>query len=98
MADRAQNNKILQAKYLDIVYNSRNKDDINSEIAAANAITILNLSHFSFSNLDLSGIRIKGADLAGGEFVNTDLSNTDLSGVNFRSSILTNAKFIGANM
>ena len=33
------------------------------------AITILNVSHYSFSGKNLSNIKIPGAELAGGEFV-----------------------------
>ena len=96
--ERAENNKKLQEKYMDIVYKSRNNEDKSSHIGAANAITILNASYYKFSEKDLSNIKIPGADLGGGEFVNTDFTNADLSEVNLSSTILSKAKFIGTKM
>lgn len=52
---------------MDAVYNSRN-NKANSEIGASNSITVLNVSHFSFSGKDLSSVKILWADLSGGEF------------------------------
>ena len=54
---------------MEAVYNSRKNCTQNSKLGAANAITVLNVSHFSFSGKDLSNIKIPGADLGGGEFV-----------------------------
>ena len=77
---------------MNAVYNSRNKEK-SSAIGAANAITILNTGHYSFSGKDLRDVNIEGAELAGGEFVNTDFTRADLTKVNLRSTILTKAKF-----
>ena len=56
----------MQEKYIDVVYKSRKNKDKYSELGAANAITVLNASHYCFSNKDLSSISIPGAELAGG--------------------------------
>ena len=88
----------MQEKYLEIVYKSRLNESEFFKIGAANSISILNLSNYSFSGKDLSGIRIPGADLAGGEFVKTNFTNADLTGVNLRSTLLTKAKFFGTIM
>ena len=74
---------------MEVVYKSRNNEDKSSHIAASNAITVLNVSHYSFSGKDLSYVNIPGAELAGGEFVETDFTNADLTGVNLRSTILS---------
>ena len=53
---------------------SRKKAPKSKEaIAAANAITILVASKFSFSGYDLSGIVIPGANLTNGIFHQTNL-------------------------
>ena len=98
MAERAENNKELQEKYLGVVYNSRITKYKYSEIAASNAITILNISHYTFSGKNLSNIKVPGAELAGGEFVETDFTSADLSGVNLRSTNLSKAKFVKTKM
>ena len=74
MAERAQNHKELQEKYMEVVYKSRKTNEKNLEIAAANLITVLNVSHYTFSGKNLSNIKIPGAELAGGEFVQTDFT------------------------
>lgn len=76
---------------MEVVYKSKKENDKKSIIAATNAITILNISHYSFSGKDLSKVKIPNAELAGGEFVNTNFSDADLSGVNLRSTLLTQA-------
>lgn len=83
---------------MEIVYFTRKNNDKNLEIGSANAITVLNVSHYSFSSKDLSFIKIPGAELAGGEFVETDFSNAVLTGVNLRSTILSKSKFINTKM
>ena len=83
---------------MEVVYNSRNNKDNISKIGASNAITVLNVSHYSFFEKDLSNIEVPGADLSGGEFVNTNFTNADLSEVNLRSTLLTKTIFNQANL
>ena len=83
---------------MEVVYNSSKDMEKNSQIAATNAITILNVSKYSFLKKNLNNIRIKGAELAGGNFTLANFTNADLTGVNLRSSILTKAIFKNTNM
>ena len=53
------------------------------EVAAANAITILNMTGFDFSNRDLSNICIRGANLSYGIFKGTNFANAKLQRVTF---------------
>jgi len=58
LADKVRYQKALQDRLFEIVYASRNNENIT--IAAANAISILNAARIPFSLMDLSGIRIGG--------------------------------------
>ena len=60
-------------------------------IAAANAMTILNLAKFDFSAMDLRNISISNAFLASGKFKGTNFTGADLSGVDFTKADLENA-------
>ncbi len=69
--------------------------------AAANAITCLVASRYSFTqskDLDLRDISILGANLENGIFCMVDFSRADLTNVNLTNAKLTKAKFIDTNM
>lgn len=70
----------------------------NISQAAANAATFLNTAHVSFSNKDLSSVRIPGADLSYGVFDSTNFQGADLRNGNFQGSWLNNANFKNAFM
>lgn len=92
IAEVVQADHIFSWCLLIIVKASSNafKDVPYSEIAAKNAITILNFAKISFSGMNLSGIRIPNADLSNGIFDSTNFTYADLSGVNLQGSWLRN--------
>ena len=67
-------------------------------IAAANAITVLNLSGYNFSQMDFSGVCIANADLSNGKFEGTNFTGADLQGVNFTNAHLAGGKLTKANL
>ncbi|MCW5953938.1 MAG: pentapeptide repeat-containing protein, partial [Propionibacteriaceae bacterium] len=103
-ADKAREDKKYTEKLWEIILQSKslpettNSSSAKPFVAAANAITILNLARVSFSLKDLSGVRISGADLEYGIFDHTDLSGADLTNVNLRHCWLRCANMSGANM
>ena len=68
------------------------------ELAAANAITILNMTEYDFSNLDLSNACIRGANLSYGTFEGANFANANLQKVNFTGAWLKNASFEKTNL
>ena len=83
-----QNRQLL---WMFIAYSKDIKYGDQIEIGAANAITILKMANMSFSNMDLSHIKIPKADLSNAILHGTDLKYADLSGVSFRQSWLAGA-------
>ena len=67
-------------------------------VAAANAITILNLTGFDFSNYNLSNICIKDANLSYGIFEKTNFANANLQRVIFTGAWLKDANLQRANL
>ncbi|CAL6095250.1 Pentapeptide_repeats-containing protein [Hexamita inflata] len=67
-------------------------------IAAANAITILNYSNYSFQKADFKNIKIPGANLSLAMMEGADLRGANLSNVDFQSAWLQKAKLDGADM
>lgn len=67
-------------------------------VAAANAITVLNMARVAIGKHDLSGVNIPGADLSYALFVGTSFRNANLTDANFSKSYLTNVDFTGANL
>ena len=65
-------------------------------IAAANAITILNVSDYDFINKDLSKLNIPGANLSHGIFEGTNFDGANLEGVNFTEAWLKDTSFVNA--
>eukprot|EP00762_Andalucia_godoyi_P008623 ANDGO_04626.mRNA.1 hypothetical protein PTSG_05955 len=87
----------MQKQYLDYVLASHYNSAL--AIVAANAISVLNcLPTFSFSGLDLHGIRVPRADLSGALLYSVDFTGADLSGVSFLSSCLGQANLRNANL
>ena len=78
-------------KLLQVVLRSKQFNNREMDLAASNAITLLNQARVTFSGLDLSGIRIPNADLCYSICDSTDFSGADLSGVKFRKAWLKNA-------
>ena len=77
----------------------KSKSNQSSDIIyAANCITILVASQYSFSGQDLSNISIRGANVTNGIFYSTNFTNADLTNVVMRHTILTKAKFHGTNL
>ncbi|CAG9316216.1 unnamed protein product [Blepharisma stoltei] len=75
---------------------SRKLDDI--EIAASNAISILNLSGHNFHNKDLHGIKIPGANLSRSYLYNTNFEGSNLTGVDFDFSVIEHSNFKNCNL
>ena len=61
-----------------IVYYSRSEYSKNVDNLSAFAFSILNHLDFSFSNLDLTGVRLPQANFGNGIFYNTNFSHTFL--------------------
>jgi WD40 repeat protein len=90
-------NPSLEKFLVDIIKTSKYDECV--EIAAANAITLLNRAGTVFSGCDwLSGVRIPRADLRGGFFGYANFSYADLRGVRFNNTVLYRANFMGACM
>ena len=68
------------------------------EVAAANAVSILNRAKVSFSGLNFQKAKIPYADLTSGMFADTDFSDADLSYVKMPNAHLRGAKFNRANL
>lgn len=76
---------------LQVVYFSKKDNEL--QIAASNAITLLNYANYSFSYLDLSKIKIPEANLLNSNFYYTNLEDSD-----FTNCKLGFSNFIGANL
>ncbi|CAL6041893.1 Pentapeptide_repeats-containing protein [Hexamita inflata] len=74
------------------------KTNCNISIAAANAITILNVANESFRNMNLCRVKIPGANLSLAMMEGADFTEADLSNVDFQSAWLENAIFNKSNM
>ena len=67
-------------------------------IAAANAVSLLNLCKANFNGHDFSGVKIMNADLSYAELEDVVFNDADLRGVNFTKSYLVDAEMIRANL
>ncbi|CAL5984381.1 WD40_repeat protein [Hexamita inflata] len=74
------------------------KTDTRVAVAAANAITILNVADESFRDKDFRNVKIPGANLSLAMMDSVDFRGADLTDVNFQSAWLQHAKFDGADM
>ncbi|CAL6092883.1 Pentapeptide_repeats-containing protein [Hexamita inflata] len=81
---------------LQIVIQSKTNNDM--QVAAANAITILNFANFNFNGMDLSGINIPFANLQSCLMDSVNFSNSNLNNVNFENSWLRNSNFTNSDM
>ncbi len=88
-ADRVDEDERFKQSLFDRIYASRNNPE--SSIAAANAITILNEARVSFSGMDFSSVNIPGADLGFSNLQNADLRYANLTRVNLSQANLKNA-------
>lgn len=99
LADRVwedSDNRRFENRLFHVIECSKHREDLN--IAAANAITILNVAGISFHSRDFARIRIPYADLEGSVFDSASLYKADLSGVNFRNSWLESADLRESNL
>jgi len=94
--DRVKQDKAYAERLKSIVHASKTNPHV--AVAAANAITILNLAGELFYGEDLSGIRIPGANLQGIVLDRVTLRGADLSGVYFRQAWLQGADFRDCEM
>ena len=80
-------------------YTHQNREQYEDiSVAAANAITILNMTGFDFSLMNLSGISIAGANLSYGIFEGTNFTDAQLQEANFTGAYLKDATFNRASM
>ncbi len=96
LADRVKQDKMFETYCWQVI--ERSKQDEKVAIAAANAITVLNVADINFSSKDLSGIRIPGADLSSAQCDQTNFQGADLSNVNFQGAWLRQANWRRANL
>ncbi|CAL6039033.1 Pentapeptide_repeats-containing protein [Hexamita inflata] len=85
---KCQENKNLQTTLLNILYQSKTQSEI--KIAAANALTILNISGYKFIGRDLSNIQVPGATLSKGIFNNCIFKNANFQTCNFQQHSFSN--------
>ena len=90
--------KVLIQKKIKHYIKEENHSQSHFEVAAANAITILNMTGFDFSHCDLSNVSMMGANLSYGAFEGTTFANANLQNVNFTGAWLKNASFERANL
>eukprot|EP00026_Physarum_polycephalum_P000242 Phypoly_transcript_00242.p1 GENE.Phypoly_transcript_00242~~Phypoly_transcript_00242.p1 ORF type:complete len:1865 (+),score=284.20 Phypoly_transcript_00242:114-5708(+) len=87
------------AALIDIVLASRGSEEVGvPQIAAANAMTILNSVKFSFSGMDLSSTNIQGAILDSALMHKTNLSHANLTDVSLRQAWLDGADLSHASL
>jgi len=89
LADIVKKNPKFKAFLFQLVYASKRSSEL--KVAAANAISILNAAHVSFSNMDFSRVRVPYADLSFGMCDHTNFSGANLTGVRFRQAWLRRA-------
>jgi uncharacterized protein YjbI with pentapeptide repeats len=81
---------------LKVVQMSRVSQQINA--ASSFAISVLNEINFSFSNYDLSQVKIPFANLSKGIFFGTNFQQSTLKSVNFKQSILKLSNFTDTDL
>ena len=80
------------------IFLTRASNDAKVINRAANLITFLVASNYSFYGKDLSHIKIKGANISDGIFHECNFDNADLSKVTLNNSKLDNASFENTNL
>lgn len=92
LAEVIKENQEFKENLMTVVMRSRNlSEGENVVIGAANAISVLVAANVSFSNKNLSNVRIPGAVLRDRQFCCANFTEADLSG-----AILGNCKLDGA--
>ncbi len=92
--DCLSENPVFEQSLWDILEESKHEPRV--QIAAANAITILNAANRSFAGKNLRRIRVRYANVAGGNFEEADLQEADLRDVDFTQAWLTRANLTGS--
>ena len=99
LSDAIKDDLQFQELLKQIVYKTKEEKASSSIcIAASNAITVLIAGNISFSNQDLSKIKIRGACLRDGMFCGTDFSEADLTGAILEYSNLDGSLFYKTNL
>lgn len=86
LADRVWQSQRFKMELFDLILASR--ADEKMAVAAANAITILNMAKVPFSGMDLSGVRVPKANLTNGIFDQTNLNSAILDDVEMTNAFL----------
>ncbi|ETO04528.1 NB-ARC domain-containing protein [Reticulomyxa filosa] len=86
----------LKSRLFRIIESSKNNNNIN--IAAANAITILNSANINMDNQNWSNVKIPYAILDRAFLEGTNFSNANLDHVRFYQTCLTKVNFTNASM
>lgn len=79
------------------IFLTKQSDNLNTMIKAANLITFLVASNYSFYGKDLSHVKVKGANLSDGIFYACNFDYADLSQVNLRNIKMDGASFLNTN-
>jgi len=88
---------VLRSKHQNVaIEKSAEHEELDFEASGPNAISVLNISGFSFSGMCLSRVCIPGADLEGGVLHESDLSGSVLCGKVCGRTAITSLK--GAHM
>ena len=96
--DSVIDKKIKRSSLFRVIEESKAEDGAIVQVAAANAITVLNMLETSFSAMDFSNIKVPGADLSFAILHHTNLQGADLSRVNLKKAFLCFANFTKANL
>eukprot|EP00825_Cyclidium_porcatum_P044586 TRINITY_DN6589_c0_g1_i1.p1 TRINITY_DN6589_c0_g1~~TRINITY_DN6589_c0_g1_i1.p1 ORF type:complete len:1211 (-),score=194.06 TRINITY_DN6589_c0_g1_i1:148-3780(-) len=80
------------------VLNCSKREDFKDLYSSSNAFTLLNSLNYSFSNLDLSYIKVKNSNLENGMFNRTNFRFAQLINCQFTKCILNSADFTGADL
>lgn len=96
LADRVEQEPSFRIALQRVI--ERSKQDKQTAIAAANAISILNTARVSFSGWDLTRVAIPQADLSGALMEDTRLDGADMRGVVLQGAWLKGASLRGANL
>lgn len=86
LAECVTKDSSLANQFFDII--ERSKTDPKASIAAANAITILNVAQVNLSRRNFQGVRIPWADLSQANLTSTNLSHADLRNVQLNETLL----------
>lgn len=94
--DGMQTNASIKAQLIDFAMKS--KQSGASQITVANALSILQMTGFSFNNLDLKGIRAARLDLSRGFYLGTHFEQAQLQGLKWKGAFISGASVEGAQL